>query len=432
MTAREAAVRALMACEAQGAWSDMYLNGLLKKEKFGGRDRALAARLCYGSLQNTLALKWYIEKYLSGGNKYEKLQPAVRMILITAVYQLIFMDRIPARAAVYEAVEMAGRLSNRGAASLVNAVLRNLTASIENETLPSLPEEDWSIKFSHPKEFIDYFTKVIGSDKTRLLLEADNSVPEITVRVNSLKQATCIPDSRPHPWLDGYRVLEGSANITESEAYKNGLITVQDAAAALPVLAAAPSPGQRVLDACAAPGGKSFLAAQLMNNEGFILSTDINASKLRHIREGCDRLGITIIEAKAMDASVFDSIYHESFDIVLADVPCSGFGVIRKKPEIRYKSFESIRRLPEVQYKILDNLAAYVKPGGVLLYSTCTLLREENEAVTDRFLSQHSEYRTEGFDLPEPVGSVRRGQITIWPFEYGTDGFYICKLRKKM
>ncbi len=417
-----------MAYEAKGSWSDAYLNGLLKNEGIKGRDAALAARLCYGVMQNDAACRWLAERYLQDKKGFGGLQPAVRSILKAGAYQLAFMDRIPPRAAVSESVELAKKLANSGAASLVNAVLRRLSAGSDGP--PPLPEDDWSIRYSHPKQFIDYFMGRIGRENTRRLLEADNSIPEITARVNSLKPPCQIPGSRPHPWLEGFVMLEGAGGIAETEAYKKGLITVQDAAAALPVLAACPEAGMRLLDACAAPGGKAFLAAQLMKNRGYILACDIRDNKIRQLREGAARLGIGIIEAKAMDATVFDETYRCSFDIVLADVPCSGFGVIRKKPEIRYKSFESIAGLPELQYNILANLARYVRSGGSLVYSTCTLVREENEGVTDRFLAEHGDFSPEGFELPEPVGRISEGRITIWPYDYSTDGFYICKMRK--
>ncbi len=427
MTAREAAVRALVAFSQGNTWSDLFLNSLLTKEGITGRDAALASRICYGVLQNGTACQWYAEMFLDGS--FDRLQPVVREILKSAVYQMVFMDKIPARAAVSEAVELAKTLCNKGAAALVNAVLRKLSASLDR--LPPLPDDDLTIKYSHSREFIDYFIRKIGREKTLKLLEADNSIPELTVRVNSLKPPIEIPNSTPHPWLEGYVNLEGIGNVSETEWYKNGYLTVQDAAAALPVIAAEPEPGIRLLDACAAPGGKTFLAAQLMQNKGYILACDIHQHKLKHIIEGSQRLGIDIVEVKAMDASTFDENLHEAFDTVLADVPCSGLGVIRKKPEIRYKSFESISSIPKKQFNILDNLASYVKPGGLLIYSTCTLMEEENEGVTGRFLSKHSDFTREAFTLPGPIGNVDSGHITIWPTDFGTDGFYICKLRKK-
>ncbi|MBP5166642.1 MAG: 16S rRNA (cytosine(967)-C(5))-methyltransferase RsmB [Oscillospiraceae bacterium] len=418
MTGREAAARALTAFERSGAWSDAYLDGLIRNEGMDRREAALAARLCGGVLQNRALCDSFIEPYIR-----KKLDTQVRQILRTAVYQLAF-TRIPARAAVNEAVELTKKLCNSGAASLVNAVLRRLLS----DGLPQPPGGDdtrsMAVRYSHPPRFIDYFKELIGTEKTKLLLEADNAVPETSLRVNRIK-------SDPEKALGALRAegvearAEGEfiytgkiGRISELKAFTDGLVTVQDASAALAVEFARLRPGMKVLDACAAPGGKSFLAAQIMNNSGSILSCDIYSSKLADISEGAERLGAKIISVRRMDASKPDPELNESFDAVLADVPCSGMGVIRKKPEIRYKSFEDIAKLPELQLKIADNLAAYVRKGGVLLYSTCTLIREENEGVTEAFIAAHGEF-------------VREEEETIWPFERGTDGFYICRLRKK-
>ncbi len=214
-------------------------------------------------------------------------------------------------------------------------------------------------------------------------------------------------------------------------AIREGYALVQDAGAACAVLAAEPQPGEQVLDACAAPGGKSFLCAMLMGDEGCILARDLHEKKLSRIQSGAKRLGLGCIEAAAGDASAPDPALNARFDLVLADVPCSGLGVARRKPELRWKSFDSLKGLPEIQYAILQNLAAFVKPGGRLLYSTCTLLSEENEGVTERFLRANPGWRREAFTLPEPIGPCPEGQRTLWPFENGTDGFYLCRLRKE-
>ena len=186
-----------------------------------------------------------------------------------------------------------------------------------------------------------------------------------------------------------------------------------------------------VLDCCAAPGGKSFLLAQQMNNRGSILACDLHGQKLKRIEEGAQRLGVRIIETCAADASKPLTAMKERFDLVLADVPCSGLGVIRKKPEIRYKTMEQVAPLPEAQLAILEGAAACLRPGGALVYSTCTLLREENEGVTDLFLSRHPEMHREEAELPEPFGPMPEGQRTIWPFEFETDGFYLCRMKKE-
>lgn len=419
VTAREAAVRALIAYENNGAWADAYLDGFIRNEGLDRREAALATRLCAGVLQNRTACDWYLEPYLK-----KKIQTEVRQILRTAVYQIAFMDRVPVHAAVSEAVKLAKKLTNSGAASLVNAVLRRLTSS----GLPELPEgddpESMSVRYSHSRELVEYFCRLIGTEKTRLLLEANNAAPGISLRVNRLKCSTDRAAELLRAQGIEVRVQgdfiypEKTGSVTELDVFRDGLVTVQDEAAAQAVTGAGLRPGMRVLDACAAPGGKSFLAAQIMENRGEILACDIYSSKLADISEGAARLGINIIRTGRMDASKPCPELNEGFDAVLADVPCSGMGVIRKKPEIRNKRLEQLAQLPEIQLAIANNLAGYVKPGGVLVYSTCTLLREENEAVTGAFLAQHGEFE-------------KKAEKTLWPFESGTDGFYICTMRKK-
>lgn len=435
MTGREIAVQALLYCEKQNAWSDAYLNALLLREKPDSREAALGYRIFAGVLQNREACDWYLKPYIRG-----KLQPEVRAILRTAVYQLVFLDKIPVSAAVNEAVELAKRKTNPGAAKLVNAVLRRLTS----KPLPGLPDgddaESLSIRYSHPAEWTKYYVNLLGAEKTRALLECNNRPAPTCFRVNRLK---AVPENALYALReDGIEALpmavadfftaERTGAVTELRAFREGLVTVQDPAAALPALAADVKPGMRVLDACAAPGGKSFLLAQQMENSGSILSCDLHENKLRHIREGAERLGVGIIETKAQDAKSPDPSLKDAFDVVLADVPCSGLGVVRKKPEIRYKTLAEIAALPETQSAILEGLSAYVKPGGVLLYSTCTLVTAENEAVTEAFLAKHPEFSREPLPLPEPFGVSARGERTIWPFEYDTDGFFLCRMRKKI
>lgn len=432
MTGREAAVKALLACEERGAWSDAVLDGIFRREAMSARETALAQRICCGVLQQQAAIDEYIRPCLKG-----KVQPVVRIILRTAVYQLVYLDRIPRSAAVNTAVELTKKLANSGAAGFVNAVLRNFTAN----PLPKLPEgkdtESLSLRYSHPKWLTAYFLRKIGAENTRKLLAENNSVPQTCVRVNRLKTdaETVLPKLRAEgreaealPPLADFLSLSGS--LTETESFQKGWITAQDTAAALPVLAAELHPGMKVLDACAAPGGKSFLLAQELRNQGEILACDLHENKLRKIKEGAERLGIGIIRTAAADARKRVAGYENGYDLVLADVPCSGMGVIRKKPEIRYKKPEELRELPKIQRDILENLSGYVKAGGQLIYSTCTLLSEENEAVVQAFLQSHPEFQRAAIRLPEPFGYIESGELTVWPYEYHTDGFYLCRMIK--
>lgn len=431
MTGREAAVRALLACEKPGARSDAILDRLLQKQT-DPREAALTARLTAGVLQNTEACDHYLRPWLK-----KEPQPEIRAILRTAVYQLAFMDRIPVSAAVNEAVSLARKLTNPGAAGMVNAILRNLTRT----PLPALPEgpepESLSVRYSHPVEWTAYFSHLLDPEQTALLLAHNNQPAPVCFRVNTLR--ACVEEAAavleedgvktvPHA-MPGFLTAEKTGSLRALRAFREGLVTVQDPAAALPAYAAAVQPGMRVLDACAAPGGKSFLLAQEMRNEGSILSCDVQPNGLEKIREGAERLGITCVETAEADARFPKA--QGLFDAVLADVPCSGFGVIRKKPEIRRKTAADIAALPALQLEILEGLAPLVRPGGVLIYSTCTLITAENSAVTEAFLLRHPEFEREAMRLPAPFGDVPEGERTVWPFEHDTDGFFLCRMKKK-
>ena len=225
-------------------------------------------------------------------------------------------------------------------------------------------------------------------------------------------------------------MLSGTGSIEQLDSFREGLFYVQDAAAKLSVLCARLTPGQRVMDCCAAPGGKSFAAAISMNGTGSITSCDVHAHKIGLIQNGAQRLGLDNLDAHLQDASEVNHDWIGAMDTVLADVPCSGYGIIRKKPDIRYKDPKTMSQLPQLQLAILDNQASYVKPGGVLLYSTCTLVREENEGVVEKFLQTHPEFYPEALHLPENFPGNTSGMLTLVPGEYDTDGFFICRLRR--
>ena len=324
---------------------------------------------------------------------------------------------------------------------MVNAILRNLERSLDR--LPTIPEDDpaeyYATLYSHPVWLVRELLETLGSEGTAAFLQADNSQPPITAMVNTVKtdlegalealQAEGV-HGEPHPWLKNCLVLSRSGSLEELDAFRNGLFYVQDPASRLAVMALDPEPGSRVLDMCAAPGGKSFAAAIQMKDQGEIWSCDLHPHKKTLIQKGAQRLGLTCIRPQTADGKVRRPEWEGTFDRVLVDAPCSGLGVIRKKPDIRFKDPEPLSGLPQVQSAILDNAAGYVKPGGVLVYSTCTILERENRAVTDAFLAAHPEFSRERFLLPGPAGEVSEGQITLWPQVHGTDGFYICKLRK--
>ena len=348
---------------------------------------------------------------------------------------------MPDSAAVNTSVELA-KLSGRGqAAGLVNAVLRKVSQNKEN--LPEIPQRDevkyLSIRYSHPKWLVKRLLSLLGRTETEALLALDNGTPPLTVQINPLKTtaeeltrelSVWGVTAKPHAWVPGCLELTGVGDLTTLEPFREGKLLVQDPAARLVSLIAGVQPGQRVLDVCAAPGGKSFSAAFAMGDKGRIISCDVHGSKLKRIEEGAARLGLTSIETAASDGRVFRPEWADAYDTVLVDAPCSGLGIIRKKPDVRYKRADDLFTLPVVQTALLDNAARYVAPGGVLVYSTCTILPEENQNVADAFLSEHPDFERTPFRLPEPVGETD-GQLTLWPQRHGTDGFYICRMKRK-
>ncbi len=428
MNARDAALLALGDCRSRGAWADGAL-----KQRLAGLDRreaALASRLCYGVLQNQMLLDWRIDAFVRG-----KLQHVVRDILRLAVYQLEFTDKIPASAAVNEAVEQAKRHANPAAARLVNGVLRAILRAQPLEMPP-----DMATRYSHPRELTDLFIREFGREKAEALMQSDNESPDTVLQVNTLRadarqvlQALqeAGAQAKTHPYLPDCLSVSGTGSLEQLPAYREGWFYAQDAAAKLAVRAAGLLPGMRVLDCCAAPGGKSFAAAIAMENRGELISCDIHAHKLKLIENGAARLGISILQTRLQNAAEPVPEWRGTMDAVIADVPCSGLGVIRKKPDIRYKPLAQTERLPALQSAILAQQAEYVKPGGVLVYSTCTVLRRENAAVAEAFLQAHPAFTAEAVEFPENSGIPTAAMTTLLPCDHGTDGFFICKLRRK-
>jgi 16S rRNA (cytosine967-C5)-methyltransferase len=438
-SARETALSVLERCRRDQAFSDALLSNAVQFAELDSKDSALCAKLCYGVLQNMLLCDYYIDYFTAKANK---LEPKVRDILRLSVYQILFLDKIPAHAAVSEGVELCKKCGFSRAGGLVNAVLRKISEN--KDKLPEIPrkniDEYLSICYSTPIGLVRKLIKNFGADFTEALLKANNESAMTTIQVNKLKTTADELITRleshgitlkAHPVLADCFEAVGTGDIALLEEHKDGLFYVQDGAARLSVMASGVKPGDYVLDACSAPGGKSFASAVLMKNSGCILSCDIHKNKLVRVSEGAKRLGIDIIKTEVMDASEPDISLHSAFDIVIADVPCSGLGVIRKKPDIRYKNLSELDKLPETQLKILNGLAPCVKAGGVLLYSTCTVLKQENGGVIDRFLAEHKEFSPESYTLPAPIGEVPSGQISLYPHIHQTDGFFICKLRKQ-
>lgn len=437
MSARAAALRVLTACRRNDAWADAALAAELSREPLSMPDAALTSRIVYGVLQNRILLDYYLSAYCA--QRLDHLQQPLPDILRIGAYQILFLDKVPDHAAVSEAVELAKANKRGAAAGLVNAVLRKLSQN--KRQLPALPRDETerlSIETSHPRWLAERMIALLGAEDAAAFLRADNAVVPITGQVNPLKTtqdklltALCGVgiEAKPHAWAPDCIELNGAGDLTTLPSFYRGEFLIQDAAARLVSLVAGVEPGMTVLDVCAAPGGKSFSAAFAMENRGKIVSCDLHENKLKRIRDGAKRLGVDIIETRPADGRVFRVEWENTFDVVLCDVPCSGLGIIRKKPDIRYKDSAALTALPTVQRAILANASRYVRCGGILVYSTCTVLPEENEAVTDAFLSEcGGAFRYEAFSLPV---SEADGHITLYPHRHQTDGFYIAKLRKQ-
>ena len=435
MNARQAALSCLERCRREGAWSGQAMDEIIKKASLDKREAALASRLCLGVLQNSRLFEYYIDLYSS--TKSKKLEPKVRDILFLGIYQLLFSN-IPARAAVNESVSLCRQCGYDRAAGLVNAVLRRISENADK--LPEVPgagtAEHLAIKYSHSDWLAEQLIAEQGYDHTEGFFACNNQPAPLTIQVNTLKinledyislLAQSGIEYELHPALSGCIELKGGA-VGTLPGFEDGLFYVQDAAARSAAEIAGAEAGMRVLDCCSAPGGKSFACAIRMGNKGSVLSCDIHDKKLRLVRGGAERLGIGIIDTEARDARKADESMYGAFDLVIADVPCSGIGVIRKKPEIRWKGREELSGLPGIQLEILENAARCVRPGGSLLYSTCTVLRYENEELVQSFLERHSDFAPQSFTLGE-----RRyddGMHCFWPNVDGTDGFFAAKLKR--
>ena len=406
--------KALARCQRDGAWSSQTFSALAEGSGLSAGDRAFSLRLFYGILQNLYLLDFYIDSFAA-----KKPQARVRDVLRIGLYQLLYMDAVPDWAAVNETVSMARSVGLSYASGFVNALLRKIIA--QKNGLPEIPgdlPERLSVRYSHPRWLVEYLLAERGPAGAEAVLKADNTAVPVYVQLNTLKPAAekmkRYPGASMFSGVKNCLAIEAATGLFASEEYAGGLFYAQDPAARLAVSAAELKPGMSVLDACAAPGGKSFSAAVDMQNRGSILSRDISPAKLNLIRGGAARLGIDIITCEAADAT---QPRVGQFDAVIADVPCSGLGVIRKKPEIRYKDETSFSGLADIQWKIINNLARNVKPGGVLLYSTCTFRREENGGITSRFIQNNKAFTIEY-------------ERTFWPDIDNTDGFYVCRIRR--
>lgn len=419
---RKTAVNILLKIEKEAAYSNITIAGFFKDAQLSREDKALVSALVYGVLDRKITLDYVLSQFMK--TPLKKTAPFTLQVLRTALYQIMFMEKIPDSAAVNEAVKLIKKSRENRNSGFVNAVLRSILRS--EKLLPeSDSAEDLSVRFSCPLWMVKSFIADYGLDTAISLLEESLKPAPLTIRVNTVKidkeslknelsdmGIACDDGQEENSLL----ILKGM-DIANSDLYKKGYFYVQDAASQKAISALAPKSGERVLDMCAAPGGKSFTMAMFMENEGEIVSCDLYEARVGLIEKSAQRLGLDIIKPTVCDASVFDDKLGE-FDCILCDVPCSGLGVIRRKPDIKYKPECDYGELEELQYKILTNAVKYLKPGGRILYSTCTLRKAENEKLVIRFQKEYN-------------GFCKMHECCLMPHIDKTDGFYFALLKNE-
>lgn len=429
-------VKMLLKMDSSEAYSNILLDQVFTDADLSDRDKAFAAALFYGVLERRLTLDYIIEK--NSKIPFGKLDPAAVAILRTGLYQLLYMPSVPESAAVNESVKMCKQLKCFSAQGFVNGMLRGFIRSGKKISyLGMAPEKRLSVEYSCPEWLTEKLLTEYGTDFTVKALKASVGKPPVYARVNTLKTTTdkllaelsrCKVKASAYSGLENCIRLDKAGDIEKCAPFRQGLFHVQDISSQLCCLTLRPVVNETVLDVCAAPGGKSFTLAELMGNNGRLFSMDIHDMRVGLIEDGAARLGIKMITAMQNDASRFNAELPQA-DKVLCDVPCSGLGVIRRKPEIKYKSPEEFAQLPEIQYQILETSARYVKPGGTLVYSTCTLSRAENDEVAERFSEAHPEFAPIVQHIPFAAATGDHMR-TFCPDENGGDGFFTASFRR--
>ncbi|MFY9174199.1 MAG: 16S rRNA (cytosine(967)-C(5))-methyltransferase RsmB [Peptococcia bacterium] len=448
MNSRNLAYQALLEIE-KGAYANLVLDEYLRENKLSGPERGLATELTYGSVKYKLLLDWLIGRLVA---KPGKLKIGPRIILRMAFYQLLFLDRIPPSAATNEAVKMAKKYFNPGVAGLINGVLRGYLrdpAKVKWPVLEDDPVKYLSIKYSHPEWMIERWLKRYGHENTRQLCEFNNRPADLWIRTNTLlisrdelmaklEQEGCQAEvSRRVP--EGIRLVSAPP-LTSLESFQAGYFTVQDESSMLVAHALNPKPASRVIDVCAGPGGKTSHLAQLMDNRGLIIACDIHRHRLGLIEDTAQRLGIGIIETRLQDATKLEVAPGEEYPYILVDAPCSGLGVLRRRPDSRWrKKPEDIGDLAALQIEIMKKAVKTLQPGGWLIYSTCTIEPEENNEVITKITAQYPEmelidlrenmpYQAEG---PQEEEELSAGMRQYLPFADEMEGFFLAGLRKR-
>ncbi len=433
---REKALEILFRIVKEGAYSNLEIASSLKG--LDSRSRAFITRLVYGTVSYKIQADFVIQKHIK--KPVEKLDTEVLLILETAFYQHFYMDSVPDYAIINESVNLCRKFKKSSAAGLINAVLRKVFGEkLGFEDLPENTAYYYSIKYSVPKNICSLIIHQYG-ELAREIISESREIPPLTLRVNTLKISTDeliakladkeIKAEKCAVCPDCITVC-GGLNVGEDELFTAGYYYPQDEASAMSAYVLDPKPGEFVIDMCAAPGGKTTYMAQLMKNQGKVVAFDLYEHKIQIINDTARRLGIDIITPQACDSTKVRDEYVKAADKIMLDCPCSGYGILRKKPELGMKAQEG--GIEEIQYKIMETAAEYLKVGGEMVYSTCTINKKENIENLQRFISNHGEF--ELCDIEEYFGKYEfknsgKGYVQILPGEYGMDGFFISKLKK--
>lgn len=446
-SARELALQVLLKIEQKGAYSNLLLHQTITRYALDRKEVALLTELVYGTVQRKNTLDYYLEQFVKKG--INKLEHWVLMLLRISLYQIVYLDKIPTHAVVNEAVIIAKRKGHRGIAGMVNGVLRNIVRNQKQLVLPHSidPVERIALQYSHPTWLVSRWIKQYGQSETEAICKANLHPPQVSARVNRLQKdkqqllsemrqtGLDVTESAIAP--EGFFINKGG-NLANSIWYERGELTIQDESAMLPAEWLAPEPGMKVLDACAAPGGKTTQIAEMMNDQGEIWANDIHAQKEKLIAQQISRLGLTSVKTCTHDArQLHQRFSEESFDCVLLDAPCSGFGVIRRKPDLKWRKQEQdVHNIAKIQYEILHSVSKLVRSGGVIVYSTCTMDKLENEQNIYRFLKENPSWQLDANksgripDLLFQRCSTVNGMVQILPHHFGSDGFFMARMRK--
>ena len=427
--ARNIALKILYEINTKQAYSNIVLDKYINenREKLSNLDINFISELVYGVVTWKLTLEYIIQKYSK--IKIKKMSDWVKNILYLGSYQILFLNKVPKSAAVNESVNLCKKY-NFKSVGLVNAILRKIEKS-DYEEIDHITNSITriSLKYSMPEWIVRKFYEEYGEEQASNICQNLNLRPNIAVRVNRLKNKIAIGEKGI---LDDFRIITGTKNITKTKEYIEGNITIQDEAAGLSGFILDPKEGENVLDACSAPGGKTTYLAELMHNKGCIIAWDIYEERLKQVNQNAKRLGINIIQTELHDATKLKEDYVERFDKILLDVPCLGLGVIRRKPDIKWNRQErDIEEISNIQFKILKTCSKYLKNDGVLVYSTCSMLKEENEKIIEKFINEE-DFETINVDqkIPSEFSKTTTNNMVQFLPSKNHDGFFITMLKR--